>query len=43
MEKQNAIDTNTLTFEKQEWINWDNDKADCNYTLINKPDEILDC
>ena len=40
--KQNAIDTNTLTSEKQEWINWANDKADWLDPLINKPDEILD-
>jgi hypothetical protein len=40
--KQNAIDTNTLTPEKQEWINWATDKADWLDPLINKPDELLD-
>lgn len=41
-ERQNAIDNNTLTPEKKEWINWANDKADWLDPLINKPDEILD-
>ena len=40
--KQNAIDTNTLTPEKQEWIIWATDKADWIDPLINKPDDILD-
>jgi len=40
--KQKAIDTNSLTPEKQEWINWATDKADWLDPLINKPDEILD-
>jgi hypothetical protein len=40
--KQNAIDANTLTPEKQDWINWATDKADWLDPLINKPDEILD-
>ncbi|SHH07340.1 hypothetical protein SAMN05443549_11519 [Flavobacterium fluvii] len=40
--KQNAIDTNSLTSEKQEWINWAIDKADWLDPLINKPDGILD-
>jgi hypothetical protein len=41
-EKQHAINTNNLTPEKQEWINWATDKADWLDPLINKPDEILD-
>ena len=41
-EKQHAINTNNLTQEKQEWINWATDKADWLDPLINKPDEILD-
>lgn len=40
--KQKAINTNSLTPEKQEWINWANDKADWVDPLINKTDEILD-
>ena len=40
--KQKAIDTNSLTPEKKEWINWATDKADWLDPLINKPDEILD-
>jgi hypothetical protein len=40
--KQNAIDTNTLTPEEQEWIKWASDKADWLDPLINKPDDILD-
>lgn len=40
--KQKAINTNNLTPEKQEWINWANDKADWVDPLINKPDDILD-
>lgn len=40
--KQMAINTNNLTPEKQEWINWATDKADWLDPLINRPDEILD-
>ena len=40
--KQKAIDTNSLTSEKQEWINWATDKADWLDPLINKSDVILD-
>lgn len=40
-EKQKAINTNNL-HEKQEWINWANDKADWLDPLINKHDDILD-
>ncbi|SHH04022.1 hypothetical protein SAMN05443549_11236 [Flavobacterium fluvii] len=40
--KQKAINTNNLTPEKQEWINWATDKADWLDPLINRPDEILD-
>lgn len=40
--KQKAINTNSLTPEKQEWINWASDKADWVDPLINKTDEILD-
>ena len=40
--KQKAINSNNLTPETQEWINWANDKADWIDPLINKPDEILD-
>lgn len=40
--KQKAINTNNLTPEKQEWINWATDKADWLDPLINKPDEIFD-
>jgi hypothetical protein len=40
--KQNAVDTTSLTAEKQEWIDWANDKADWLDPLINKPDDILD-
>jgi hypothetical protein len=41
-ERQKAINTNDLTLETQEWINWATDKADWIDPLINKPDEILD-
>jgi hypothetical protein len=34
--------TNNLTHEKQEWINWANDKSDWIDPLINRPDELLD-
>lgn len=37
--RQNAINTNSLTPEKQEWINWATDKADWLDPLINKQDE----
>jgi len=40
--KHKAINSNNLTPEKQEWINWANDKADWIDPLINKPVEILD-
>jgi hypothetical protein len=40
--KQRAIDTNSLTLEKQEWIRWATDKGDWLDPLINKPDDILD-
>jgi hypothetical protein len=40
--KQKAVNTNNLTTEKQEWINWATDKADWVDPLINKPDDILD-
>lgn len=40
--KQKAINTDRQTPEKQEWINWANDKADWLDPLINKPDEIMD-
>lgn len=40
--KQKAINTNNLTPEKQEWINWATDKADWYDPLINKHDIILD-
>lgn len=40
--KQKAINTNNLSPEKQEWINWANDKVDWIDPLINKPDDILD-
>lgn len=40
--KQRAINTNNLTPEKQEWINWATDKADWIDPLTNKPDDILD-
>lgn len=40
--KQKAVNTNSLTFEKQEWINWATDKADWLDPLINKTDVILD-
>jgi hypothetical protein len=39
--KQKAINTDNLTPEKEEWINWANDKADWFDPLINKPDDIL--
>ena len=41
-EKQKAIKENCLTVEKQEWINWANDKADWYDPTINKRDNILD-
>ncbi|WP_433765532.1 hypothetical protein [Flavobacterium ginsenosidimutans] len=41
-EKQKAINSNTLTDEKCEWLNWAFDKADWLDPLINKGDEILD-
>lgn len=41
-EKQKAIKENYLTNEKQEWIDWANDKADWYDPMINKPDDILD-
>jgi hypothetical protein len=41
-EKQHAINTNSLTPEKQEWIKWATDKADWLDPLINKRDDILD-
>lgn len=41
-EKQKAISNNTLALEKQEWINWANDKADWLDPLISKSDDILD-
>lgn len=41
-EKQYAINTNNLTPEKQEWINWATDKVDWFDPLVNKFDEILD-
>lgn len=41
-EKQKAINTNNLSPQKQEWINWANDKADWLDPLINKQDDILD-
>ena len=40
--KQKAINTNNLTPEKLEWINWATNKADWVDPLINKPDDILD-
>ena len=40
--KQEAIITNNLTTEKQEWINWASNKADWLDPLIDKIDEILD-
>ena len=40
--KQKAIETNTLTPDKQEWLKWAADKADWLDPLINKPDDILD-
>jgi hypothetical protein len=40
--KQKAIDTNTLSPELLEWIDWANDKADWYDPTINKPDDILD-
>ncbi|MFC6877716.1 hypothetical protein ACFQZF_08315 [Flavobacterium myungsuense] len=40
--QQKAINANNLTPEKQEWINWANDKADWVDPLINKPNDILD-
>ena len=40
--KQKAIKENSLTNEKQEWIDWANDKADWYDPTINKRDDILD-
>ena len=40
--KQKAINTNNLTPEKLEWINWATNKADWVDPLINKSDDILD-
>ncbi|WP_281239963.1 hypothetical protein [Flavobacterium praedii] len=40
--KQHAVNTNSLTPEKQEWIKWATDKADWLDPLINKRDDILD-
>lgn len=40
--KQQAIKENRLTSEKQEWIDWANDKADWYDPTINKRDDILD-
>jgi hypothetical protein len=40
--KQKAIAENNLTTEKQNWINWSNDKADWYDPTINKSDELLD-
>ena len=40
--KQKAINTNNLTPEKLEWIDWATNKADWVDPLINKPDDILD-
>lgn len=41
-EKQKAINSNTLTDEKCEWLNWAFGKADWLDPLINKGDDILD-
>jgi hypothetical protein len=41
-EKQKAVKENSLTLEKQEWIDWANDKADWYDPTINKRDDILD-
>ena len=41
-EKQKIIKENNLTSEKQEWIDWANDKADWFDPTINKPDDIID-
>lgn len=41
-EYQKAIETETLTPELQEWLNWANDKADWYDPTINKRDNILD-
>lgn len=40
--KQQSIKENRLTSEKQEWIDWANDKADWYDPTINKRDDILD-
>jgi len=40
--KQTAVDNNSLSSEKQEWINWAVNKADWLDPLINKFDEFLD-
>jgi len=42
VEKQKAIKENILNAEKQEWINWANDKADWYDPTIDKSDDILD-
>lgn len=41
-EKQKAIKENNLTSEKQDWINWANEKADWYDPTIDKSDDILD-
>lgn len=41
-EKQKAINSDNITPENQEWINWATDKADWLDPLINKSDNILD-
>lgn len=41
-ERQKAVKEKCLTTEKQEWIDWANDKADWYDPTINKPDDILD-
>ena len=41
-EKKKAIKENSLTSEKQEWIDWANDKADWYDPTMNKRDDILD-
>ncbi|MEO5777711.1 MAG: hypothetical protein ABIQ27_12465 [Flavobacterium sp.] len=42
VKNQKAIKENNLNEEKQEWINWANDKADWYDPTINKRDDILD-
>lgn len=41
-ERQNAINTNNLTLDKQHWLNWATAKADWLDPLIKKPDDIID-